>query len=58
MDLTELEADRLETAARLLHERAHVVSVGHACDKCRRTATDVARVLWGQVEREGRSPAA
>lgn len=52
MQLTKLEHDRLETAARVLHETSHVIVRGLACDRCRARARAVARVLWGTADVE------
>ena len=58
MPLTELEQERLETAARVIHETSHLIVRGHACDRCRARARAVARVLWGTADVEPPRPAA
>lgn len=50
MVLTELEQQRVETAAQLLHERSHRLGMGQVCDKCRELARSVAAVLWNAPE--------
>lgn len=58
MPLTESEAERLETAARVIHETTHFIVRGNACDRCRARARAVARVLWQTADVEPPPPAA
>lgn len=39
------DAERVETAARVLHDRRHPLGASHACDRCRADARSVADVL-------------
>lgn len=45
MPPNEVGAERLETAAMIVHDRHHVITLGRACDKCRETAELLAQVL-------------
>lgn len=38
-------AERVETAAQVLHDRRHPLGASHACDRCRADARAVADVL-------------
>lgn len=52
MSLTELELDRLEAAAQVLHSKHHRMGSGSVCDNCRALARDVAAVLWSDTPGE------
>lgn len=54
---TEIEIQRVETVARILHKRQHRMGSGHVCDKCRELARTLAEVLQGTTERNNPPPA-
>lgn len=48
--LTEVEIQRLEAAARVIHADRHRMGTGSACDRCRALAREVASVLWADPD--------